>query len=98
VRLLASPAETPSDFGQSAEEWLDEAKQFLTGFCQSEWTPLKEGHSQFLLEAQHLRANRGLLNAVGHLPRCGAHSPMPGHIVQELEMMDVHGKGWPLSA
>jgi len=44
-----------------------------------------------IFELENLAADAGLLDAVGHLPGRGADALVPGDVIEEFEMVDVHG-------
>src|SRR5262245_56181979 len=78
------------------KERLDENVKFLPCGCKLERPALEKRQTEVVLELNYLAAHRGLLNYVGHVTDSLADSAMPGHIVEELEMMDVHSAGFCL--
>jgi hypothetical protein len=58
-----------------------------------------EGHAfekfqlQIALELSDLRADRGLLNAVGNVPHCGADPSVFRDVIKKLEEVNIHESG-----
>jgi len=58
---------------------------------QAERRPPEEPHAEVRFKRRHLSADRRLLDAVRDVPDRGADAAMLRHIVEKLEVMDVHG-------
>ena len=80
--LVGTATETLCHGWQLGEKRLDEGKQFVPLGSEFEWTPLKERFPERILELQDLGADRRLLNAIRHLPGCGADPTVAGDVVQ----------------
>src|SRR5437867_11735726 len=72
------------------EKRLDEPKELLAGGRQLEWPPLKQRHPKILFQLPDLSAHRGLLNAVRNIAHRLRYSPMPRHVIEQFQMMNIH--------
>jgi hypothetical protein len=75
---------------EMGEKWLDEGKKFLARRAEREGAALKEGHAQVFLQLGDLTAHRRLLDAVGNVAHGLRNPPMPGGVIEQFQMMDVH--------
>ena len=87
---LAAATQTVRHLHQPAEKRRDELIERLSFTRQLKRPPLIQRDAKCIFELQNLRADGWLLNAVGHGASRRAHPAVPGHIVEEFEVMDVH--------
>jgi hypothetical protein len=72
------------------EKRPDVRQQLFALRCQSERVSVEELSSEIRLEQKDLAADRGLLNAIGNVPHGPTDTSVERHIVEQLEMMNVH--------
>lgn len=73
-----------------AEKRLDELVKLLARWRQRERAALEQRHAQVFFQPRELAADGGLLDAVGHVAGRLGDAAMPGDVVEEFEMVDVH--------
>src|SRR5439155_1552978 len=89
--LRPAPAQFVGQRFQPVKERLDETKEFFAAGGQREWAAIEQGHSQRFFQLNDLRADRRLLNAVRDVAHRLADATMPGNIIEQLQVMDIHG-------
>ena len=63
------------------------------------WPALEQRDSQIFFQLRHLSADCRLLNSVRDIAHGLANAPVPGHVIKEFQVMDVHKKvGLPCMA
>ena len=78
------------DGGQLPEEGLDELEEFDSSRQQLEGAATEEFHSQVRFELEQLSADGRLLDAVGHVAHRFHDASVPRHVVEQLQMVDIH--------
>jgi hypothetical protein len=53
---------------------------------------MEQNFPKAVLQLEDLRANRRLLDAVGHLPGSRTDSAATGDVIKKFQMMDVHDR------
>jgi len=84
-------AEGSFDFGEAGEEGFDEAVEGFAGGGELEGATVEEGGGEGVFELEDLGADGWLLDAVGDAACGGADATVAGDVVEEFEVMDVHG-------
>ena len=77
-------------FIQAGKERREERIKFFALRRQRERTPLKQRHAEVFLQLPDLRADRRLLDAVGNVPHRRHDAAVPGDVIKQFEMMDIH--------
>lgn len=75
------------------EEGLRELIELDAFGGETERLPIKKLCAQVLLKSDNLAAQRRLLDAIGHVLDRFADPAVASHIVEELEVMEVHAVG-----
>jgi len=88
---LTPTAQLFLDLWQAFEERLDVREQVTSRMGQLERPPMKQGHAQAIFQLDQLRADRRLLNAIRNVSRRSAHTSMLRHVLDQLQMMNIHG-------
>ncbi len=73
-----------------AEEWLDGIEQDATFGGEFEGAALEQVFPEVVIELEDLGADRGLLNAIGHMPGRGGDTTKAGNVMVNFEVVDVH--------
>ena len=80
-------------FGQRLQVFkkgLDEIVNFTTGGRERKRPAVKQRRAQKFLELGHLEADRRLLDAVGDVMNRFRDAAMPGHVIEQFQVVDVH--------
>jgi hypothetical protein len=80
-------------FGHRLEilkERLDELVEFFAGRRQGKGPPMEERHAQALLQLNDLPADGWLLDAIRHVAHRFADAAVPGYVIKQFEVVDVH--------
>ena len=85
--------EIGGDFVEVCKEGLDELKELFTFGREREGPAVEEGGAEIFLKLSDLRADGGLLDAVGDVAYGGHDAAVAGDIIKKFEMMDVHRAG-----
>ena len=86
-------AEGAFDFGEAGEEGFDEAVEGFAGGGELEGAAVEERGGEGVFELKDLGADGWLLDAVGDAAGGGADAAVAGDVVEEFEVVDVHGGG-----
>ena len=84
LQLIGDPLQIP-------KKGLDEFVQLGPGGRQFKRPALKQRRAQKFLQLGNLRAHRRLLDAIGNVPHRRHDAAVPGHVIKQFEVMDVHG-------
>ena len=68
----------------------DEFKKFFALRRQRKRPPVKQGRAKKFFKLRHLRAHRRLLDAVGNVPHRRHDAAVPGDVIKQFEVMNVH--------
>src|SRR5437016_2745442 len=75
---------------QPFKEWLDKTKQLFAGAGQGKRPAMEQRDTQGFFELNDLCADRRLLNAVGNVAHRLADASVPGDVIEQLQVVDVH--------
>src|SRR2546430_561177 len=89
--LCPAPAQFVGQRFQPVKERLDETKELFAAGGQRKRAAIEQRQSQRFFQLDDLRADRRLLNAVRDVARRLADAAMPGNIIEQLQVMDIHG-------
>ena len=78
------------DFVEPAKKWFGKRKQLPSRRSESKGTALKQFQAERSLKLRNLTTDCRLLDAVRHLSSRRANSAVSGHVIEQLEMMNVH--------
>ena len=84
------PCNSPAMASRLAKKGWMKLVQLLAGRRQREGPPLEERHPQVFLQLRHLPAHRRLLNAVRDVAHRLGNAAVPGDVIKQLQMVDVH--------
>ena len=88
--LFASATQAVFHFGEAIKERGNKIVKGLAFASELKRSALIKRDAEGVLELQNLRADGRLLDAVGHGPCGGADPAVPGDVVEEFKVMDVH--------
>ena len=71
------------------KERADEGKEIFACGGELEGATSEERLAEVFFETDDLAADRGLLDAVGHVPDCLADPPVNGDVIEQFEVMDI---------
>src|SRR5262245_36007352 len=92
--MLRNPAAQLVGHGiDVVKERSNEGVKVLSCRRERERPPLKQGHAQEFLQLKDLPAHRWLLNPIRHVPHRLADTAVPGDIIEQLQVMNVHSAG-----
>jgi hypothetical protein len=77
---------------QLVEEGLDELVELYPGGRKREWPALEQGDAEELLQLGDLAADGRLLDSIWHVVGSGGNSLVLRHVVEQFQMMNVHGE------
>ena len=66
------------------------SKSFSPSGGQRKRPPVKQGHAEKFLELRDLGADRRLLDAVGNISHRRHDAAVPGDVIKQFEVMNVH--------
>ena len=75
---------------QFGEKRLDEVKKFPARRAEGKGTALKKGDAEVFLQLGDLAAHRRLLDAIRHVAHRLRNAAMPGRVIKQFQMMNVH--------
>src|SRR6185295_4568437 len=91
ANVLRDAASNPVRHGrQVLKERGDECEQFLSLRGQRERAALKERHAEGFLQLDDLAAHGRLLDAIGHVANGLADAAVPGNIIKQFEVVNIH--------
>jgi len=90
-------AQLTGERGQTCEERLDVGEKFAPCRGQPKRTALEKPRPKVRFQSAHLTADRRLLDPIRDVAHRGADAAMLRHIVEQLEVMHVHGAEMKLS-
>ena len=75
-----------------AKKWRDGDEESASGIGEVEGAADEERCAEFIFELFELAADGGLLDGKWHLSDCGADSLVSSYVVENFQMVDVHGE------
>ena len=78
------------DFVEVRKKRLDEPVKLFARRRQGERPPLEQRHPEKFFELRHLCAHRRLLDAIGNVPYRRHDATVPGDVIKQLKVMNVH--------
>src|SRR5689334_17916014 len=72
------------------EERPNKLVQILAGMSEGKRPPMEQGHAEGFLELDNLPTDGGLLYPVGHIAHPLADATIFGHVIEKLQVMDIH--------
>src|ERR1700743_818557 len=81
-----APLEFNSHFIEAGKKRLDVFEKFFPFRSQRKWPPVKESCAKVFLQLGDLRADGGLLDAVGDVSHRWHDAAMPRDVIKEFEM------------
>jgi hypothetical protein len=78
------------DFVEVRKKRLDELVKFFAFCRERKRPPLKQCYTKKFFELRDLGADRRLLDAIGNVPHCRHDAAVPGDVIKQFEVMNVH--------
>jgi hypothetical protein len=88
--FIDTACDTSAQIGKTGEEGLDVVIEDLALARELKGAAVEQSDAQAGFQLQDLRADGGLLNAIGNVACGSADTMVFGHVVEQFQMMNIH--------